>query len=142
MTTVQQLLNKKGNEVATISPNATVYDAIKKMADENIGSLVVLDEDKLVGIITERHYARNVMLKGKSSPNTNVGEIMSTHVVCARPEQTVEESMAIMTERGVRHLPVLDHKQVIGIISIGDLVKNIISEQEFVIEQLENYISG
>lgn len=141
MTTLQQLLDQKGREVLTISPDDTVYDAIRKMAEENVGSLVVMEDGKLVGIITERHYARNVFLKGKSSPETNVGEIMSSRCVCARPEQTVEESMAVMTERAVRHLPVLDRKQVVGIVSIGDLVKSIISDQKFTIEQLEHYIT-
>jgi CBS domain-containing protein len=112
------------------------------MADNDVGSLVVTEGEKLVGIITERHYARNVFLKGKSSPETTVGEIMSTHVVCARPEQSVEECMAVMTDKAVRHLPVLERKQLIGIVSIGDLIKNIISDQKFVIEQLEHYITS
>ncbi|GAB4237217.1 MAG: CBS domain-containing protein [Methyloligellaceae bacterium] len=141
MTTLRQLLDQKGHEVLTIAPDATVLDAIRKMADENVGSLVVVEEEKPVGIFTERHYARNVFLKGRSSPQTRVGEIMSTRVVCARPEQTVEEAMAIMTERAVRHLPVLEKKKLVGIVSIGDLVKSIISDQKFVIEQLEDYIS-
>jgi len=142
MSTVQQLLDEKGSAVSSIGPEATVFDAIKQMADENIGSLVVMEHGKLVGIITERHYARNVVLKGKSSPKTPVREIMSTRVICARPEQTVEECMAVMTERGVRHLPILEQKQVIGVLSIGDLVKSIIGEQKFTIEQLEHYIQG
>jgi len=142
MSNVEQVLKEKGQNVSTIGPEASVYDAIKKMADENIGSLVVLEDGKLVGIFTERHYARNVFLKGRSSPNTTVGEIMSTRVVCARPEQTVEECMAVMTDKGVRHLPVLDHKKVVGLVSIGDLVESIISDQAFVIEQLETYISS
>jgi CBS domain-containing protein len=112
------------------------------MADNDVGSLVVTEGEKLVGIITERHYARNVFLKGKSSPETTVREIMSTHVVCARPEQSVEECMAVMTDKAVRHLPVLERKQLIGIVSIGDLIKNIISDQKFVIEQLEHYITS
>ena len=112
------------------------------MANENIGSLVVLEEGKLVGIVTERHYARNVILKGKTSAMTPVRDIMSTRVICARPEQSVEECMAVMTERGVRHLPVLERKQVIGMVSIGDLVKSIIGDQKFIIEQLEHYIQG
>ena len=142
MATIKQLLDDKGREVLTIGPDDTVFDAIKKMADNSVGSLVVLEGEKLVGIITERHYARNVFLKGRSSPKTTVVEIMSTRVVCALPEQSVEECMAVMTDKAVRHLPVLENKQVIGIISIGDLVKNIISEQKFTIEQLEHYISG
>jgi len=142
MTTIQQLLDKKGRDFLTIGSDDTVLDAIKKMAENNVGSLIVLESEKLAGIVTERHYARNVFLKGRSSPKTTVREIMSTRVVCARPEQSVEECMAVMTDKAVRHLPVLDNKQVIGIISIGDLVKNIISDQKFIIEQLEHYLSG
>ena len=142
MATVKQLLDRKGHEVLSIASDATVYDAIKKMADHDVGSLVVLDGEKLVGIITERHYARNVFLKGRSSPKTIVKEIMSTRVICARPEQTVEECMAVMTDKAVRHLPVLENKRVIGLVSIGDLVKSIIGDQKFTIEQLVHYISG
>ena len=140
MTTVRQLLIEKGHDVSSVRPDDSVFDAIEKMATENIGSLVVMDEGKLVGIITERLYARDVILKGKKSATTPVQEIMSTRVICARPEQTVEESMAVMTERGVRHLPVLENKQVIGMVSIGDLVKSIIGDQKYIIEQLEHYI--
>lgn len=142
MTTIQQLLDTKGYEVLSIRPDDTVLDAIEKMADHNVGCLVVLDGKKLIGKITERHYARNVVLQGRSSPKTIVGEIMSTRVVCVGPDQSVEECMAIMTAKAVRHLPVLDKKQVIGVISIGDLVKNVISEQKYIIEQLEQYVSG
>jgi CBS domain-containing protein len=142
MATVKQLLDRKGHDVLSIAPDATVYDAIKKMADYDVGSLVVLEGEKLVGIITERHYARNVFLKGRSSPKTIVREIMSTRVICARPEQTVEECMAVMTDKTVRHLPVLEHKRVVGVVSIGDLVKSIIGDQKFTIEQLVHYISG
>ena len=141
MATVKQLLDQKGHEVLSIGPDDSVFDAIKEMANNNVGSLVVLEGEKLVGIITERHYARNVFLKGRSSPETTVGEIMSTHVVCARPEQSVEECMAVMTDKAVRHLPVLEKKQLIGVVSIGDLVKNIISDQKLVIEQLDHYIT-
>ena len=142
MATIQQLLDGKGHEVLSVGPDDTVLEAIGKMANNDVGSLVVLDGEKLVGIITERHYARNVILKGRSSPKTTIKEIMSTRVVCARPEQLVEECMAVMTEKAVRHLPVLDKKRVIGLISIGDLVKSIISDKNFTIEQLEHYISG
>ncbi|MGI9437962.1 MAG: CBS domain-containing protein [Geminicoccaceae bacterium] len=142
MTTVQQLLDAKGHEVWSIDPGESVFNAIAKMAERDIGSLVVMDGDKLVGIITERHYARNVFLKGRSSPETPVSDIMSTRVVCARPAQSVEECMAVMTERRVRHLPILEKKRVVGIVSIGDLAKSIISDQTFVIEQLEHYIHG
>ncbi len=142
MTNIKQLLDTKGREVLAIGPDDSVFDAIKKMADNNVGSLAVLDGEHLIGIITERHYARNVFLKGRSSPKTIVKEIMSTRVVCARPEQSVEECMALMTEKAVRHLPVLEHKRVIGIISIGDLVKSVIDDQKFTIEQLEHYITS
>jgi CBS domain-containing protein len=142
MATLKQLLDKKGYQVLSIEPDASVFDAIKKMADNDVGSLVVTESETLVGIITERHYARNVFLKGRSSPETTVREIMSSRVLCAQPEQTVEECLAVMTDKAVRHLPVLDKKQLIGIVSIGDLVKDIISDQKFVIEQLEHYITG
>jgi len=142
MTSVRQLLDDKGHEVLSVEADASVFDAIKRMADQNVGALVVMEDDKLVGIITERHYARDVILKGKSSPGTPVRDIMQTRVICARPEQSVEECMAVMTERGVRHLPVLDKKRLVGIISIGDLVKSIIRDQKFTIEQLEHYITG
>lgn len=142
MATVKQLLDNKGNAILSIGPEDTVFNAIQKMADNNIGSLIVLEGDRLVGIVTERLYARNVFLKGRSSPKTSVKQIMTTHVVCARPEQSVEECMAIMTEKAVRHMPVLEDDRVIGIVSIGDLVKNIISDKEFVIDQLEHYIAG
>ena len=142
MATVKQLLDQKGHEVLSIGPDDSMFNAIKKMADNDVGSLVVREGEKLVGIITERHYARNVFLKGRSSPETTVREIMSTHVVCARLEQSVEECMAVMIDKAVRHLPVLERKQLIGIVSIGDLVKNIISDQIFVIEQLEHYITS
>jgi len=142
MVTVQQLLNEKGSDVLAVGPGDSVLTAIRKMADNNVGSLVVLDQGKLVGIITERHYARNVFLKGRSSPLTKVGEIMSTRVVCAVPEQSVEECMAVMSDKKVRHLPVFKEDHLVGIVSIGDLVKSIIRDQKFAIEQLERYISG
>jgi CBS domain-containing protein len=142
MSTVQQILDDKGTEVLAIGPDDTVLDAISKMADNNVGSLVVLDGKKLVGIFTERNYARNVFLKGRSSPKTLVRQIMSTHVVCVEPGQTVEECMAVMSDKRIRHLPVLDNNQMVGLVSIGDLVKNIIRDQKFVIDQLEHYISG
>ena len=127
----------------SIDPGDTVYDAIKLMADRDVGALIVLDGGKIVGIVTERDYARNVFLKGRGSPQTLVGEIMESDVACVKPDKSVEECMAIMTARRVRHLPVVtDDDELLGIVSIGDLVKSIISEREFVIEQLEHYISG
>ncbi|WP_424031979.1 CBS domain-containing protein [Methylocella sp.] len=140
MTTVKQLLDQKGREVLSIHPDATVFDAIKKMADKNVGSLVVLEDDKLVGIITERHYARKVVLEGRASPATPVRTIMETSVIYAKPQQSVEECMAVMTDKKIRHLPVIENGRLIGIISIGDLVQAIISHQQFTIEQLEFYI--
>jgi CBS domain-containing protein len=142
MTTVQQVLDSKGSDVLYISPDATVFDAIARMAERDVGSLVVMDGDELVGVLTERHYARNVFLKGRSSPKTLVREVMEEDVFIARPEQSVEQCMALMTDRRVRHLPVLEGKKLIGIISIGDLVKSIINEKEFIIDQLEHYIHG
>jgi CBS domain-containing protein len=142
MVTIRQVLDQKGTTLCSIGPGASVFDAIKKMAENDIGSLVVIESEAIVGIITERHYARNVVLKGKTSPATTVREIMESVVVTARPEQSVEECMAIMTDQRVRHLPVLECEKVIGIISIGDLVKSIIGDQKFVIDQLVHYIHG
>ncbi len=142
MTTVQQLVDQKGRQVWSIDPDATVFDAIAKMADKDVGSLVVMEGEKLVGIITERHYTRNVFLKGKNSPTTSVRDIMETRVIIARPHQKLEECMALMTERRVRHLPVLTGERLVGIISIGDLIKSIIDDQKFTIGQLEHYIHG
>jgi len=140
MTTVKHVLDKKGREVRSIGPDETVFDALQMMDAYNVGALVVLDGDRLVGIISERDYARQIVLKGKKSPNTAVKDIMSTEVVCARLDQTVEACMAVMTARGVRHLPVLEHKRVVGIVSIGDMVRTVIDDQKFIIEQLEHYI--
>jgi CBS domain-containing protein len=142
MTTVRHLLNQKGRNVWSIRPDETVFDAVKKMADQNIGSLIVMDAEKVLGIITERHYARNVVLKGKASPVTPVRDIMETRVVVTRPDDTVERCMALMTEKRVRPLPVLDGEELVGIVSIGDLVKSIIGDQKFMIDQLEHYIHG
>ena len=142
METVKQLLDKKGHEVWSVNPDDSVFDAVKKMADKNIGSLVVLVDDQIVGIITERHYARQVILEGKSSPETLVREIMATPAICARTKQTISECMAVMTEKRIRHLPVVDQNKLVGLVSIGDLVKSIIADQEFTIEQLIHYIQG
>ncbi|MBL6934067.1 MAG: CBS domain-containing protein [Alphaproteobacteria bacterium] len=140
MTTVRQILNEKGHDVWSIHPDNSVFEAIKELAGKNVGALAVVEDDKLVGMFTERDYTRNVFLEGKSSPKTSVREVMKTHIVCARPEQTVEECMAVITEKRVRHLPVLDEQKLVGIVSIGDMVKNIIADQKFTIEQLEHYI--
>jgi CBS domain-containing protein len=142
MTTVRRVLEQKPSNLWTISPDATVFDAIAKMAEKDVGSMLVMDGDELIGIITERHYSRNVALKGKTSPAMLVRDIMEKNVMYVRPEQSVEECMALMTEKRVRHLPVLEGKKMLGIVSIGDLVKSIIADQKFVIEQLEHYVHG
>ena len=141
MTTVRQILKMKGDGIETIRPDDSVFDAIKKMAEKKIGALVVMDEGEVCGIVTERHYARNVFLKGKSSPNTRVKEIMTKDVIYTHPELNVEECMAVMINKGVRHLPVREKEQLIGLVTIGDLARAFISEQQFTIEQLETYIS-
>jgi CBS domain-containing protein len=140
--TVKNLLEQKGGNVWTISPDATVFDALAIMAEKDIGSLIVMDGDKLIGIVTERHYSRNVILKGKRSPTTLVKDIMDRNLIHVRPEQSVELCMALMTEKRVRHLPVLEGNKVVGVVSIGDLLKGIISKQKFVIDELEHYIHG
>lgn len=142
MTTVKHVLDQKGHHVHFIHPDASVFDALKMMAENNIGSLVVLEDGKLVGVITERHYAREIILKGRTSPGTLVRDIMSTKVIYARPDQSVEECMAVMTARAVRHLPVLEGGRLVGIVSIGDMVKSVIDDQKFIIEQLEHFIHG
>jgi CBS domain-containing protein len=142
MTTVRKLLDRKGRHVWAIRPDDTVFDAVKKMAEKDVGSLVVIDGENVLGIITERHYARNVVLKGKASPATPVRDIMERRLVVARPDHTLEECMAVMSDKRVRHLPVFDRERLIGIISIGDLVKSIIDNQRFTIDQLEHYIHG
>lgn len=140
MTTVEQLLEHKGREVWSIAPDAFVLDALKEFVNRNVGSLVVMEDDRIVGIFTERHYARNVFLKGKASPTTKVRDVMATDVAYVSPEQTVPECMAIMTDKKYRHLPVMKDDRVVGMVSIGDLVESTISNQKFIIEQLEHYI--
>jgi len=142
MTTVQHLLDTKSREIHFVHPDVTVLDALKVMKDKDIGAVLVKDDDKLVGIFTERHYARKVFLTGKSSPKTLVREVMETRVVCVEPEQTAEACMALMTEKRIRHLPVLRDERLVGVISIGDLLKSIIADREFTIEQLEHFIHG
>ena len=139
---VSQLLEAKGHTVWTITPDTSVFEALKRMADRNVGALLVVEGKKLAGIFSERDYARKVILKGKSSREIPVKEIMSTRVVFVRPNQTIDECMALMTEKRIRHLPVLQSEKLIGLISIGDVVKAVIGEQEFIIHQLENYVSG
>ena len=142
MITIRHVLLQKGRKVHEIHPNAPVIEALKFMAQHNIGALVVSDGGHLAGIVTERDYARKIALKGRTSLETPVREIMSARVICARLDQTVEECMAIMTARAVRHLPVLEHNGIVGIVSIGDLVKSLIEDKQFIIEQLEHYIHG
>jgi CBS domain-containing protein len=141
MTTVQRLLQGKGSDVWSIGPDASVYDAMRLMAEKNVGALMVVDDDQLVGIISERDYAREVVLKDRSSRETPVGAIMTRKELYVRPEQTTDACMALMTERHLRHLPVLEAGRLVGVISMRDVVKDVISEKEFLIEQLENYIA-
>lgn len=140
MTTIEQLLNSKGHDIFSISPDDSVYLAIERMSEKGIGALVVLDNGRLVGMISERDYARKVILQGRSSRKTRVGDIMTTEVICVRPTSTVDECMALLTEKRIRHLPVLQKGKLTGIVSIGDLVKEILSEKDFTIRQLQSYI--
>ncbi|HEY2257747.1 MAG TPA: CBS domain-containing protein [Variovorax sp.] len=143
MKTVAEILRSKGNpSVFSIAPGATVYEAVALMAEKNVGALLVMDGDKIVGMISERDYARKVVLMARSSKDTPLRDVMTAAVIYVRPEQTTEECMALMTESRIRHLPVLDKGKLVGLISIGDLVKGIMSEQTFIIEQLQNYIAG
>jgi len=142
MKLVQQLLDRKGDEVISIVQDASVFDAIKLMADRGVGSLLVMEGDELKGIVTERDYARKVIIKGRSSESTPVADIMTTELVTASPTQSVNDCMNMMSERRIRHLPVVIDGKVAGLISIGDLVQAIISDQQEEIEQLESYISG
>jgi CBS domain-containing protein len=141
MTTVQRLLQAKGHDVWSITPEVSVYEAVKLMAEKNVGALIVLNDGQLAGIISERDYAREIVLKDRSSRDTLVGEIMTRKVLYVHPEQTTEECMALMTERNLRHLPVLDNGRLSGVISMRDVVRDVIAEKEFLIEQLENYIT-
>jgi len=140
MKTVRQLLEGKSRELCMIKPDASVFDALKLMAEKNIGALPVVENGKLTGIVSERDYARKMILQGKSSHDTPVKEIMTKRAVCVQLGNTIEECMALMTDKRVRHLPVIDNEKLLGILSIGDLVKETISEQQFVIKQLESYI--
>ena len=143
MKSVAQILKSKPEQtVETVTPSTSVFDAVKRMAEKNIGALLVMEDVKIVGIITERDYARKIILMGRSSKETPVRDIMTFPVMFVRPDQTNEECMALMTDNRMRHLPVMDEGKLIGLISIGDLVKDIISEQKFIIEQLEHYIKG
>ncbi len=142
MKTVAEILKSKGREVWTITPETIVFDALKTMADKNVGALVVLDRTTVIGILSERDYARKVILHGKSSKELKTREIMSANVYFVGPDQNIEDCMALFTNKRVRHLPVLRNDELIGIISIGDVVKAVIAEQESTIKHLENYITG
>ncbi len=142
MITVKEMLKEKTGDILTISPQDTVYRALEIMAEKNLGALVVVEGEKVVGMFSERDYARNVVLKGKSSKDTLIKDLMSENPCFVRPEQTLSDCMALITEKRRRHLPVLDGEKLVGIISIGDVVKHQIIDQEFTIKQLENYISG
>lgn len=139
---IGEILSQKGNSVWSVSPETTVLDAIKMMAEKNVGALLVTKDGKLSGILSERDYTRNVVLKGRSSKDTSVREIISGRVVTVSPDHTVEECMRLMTEHRVRHLPVVVGNKILGVISIGDLVNTIISSQNSAIQQLETYITG
>ncbi len=143
MMTVKQLLKERADCIWTITPQDTVYKALEIMAEKNIGALVVVvEKEKVVGMFSERDYVRNVVLKGKSSKDTSVGELMDSNVCYVRPEQTIDECMALFTKKRIRHLPVLEMEKLVGLVSIGDAVRQYLEDKEFHIQQLENYITG
>ena len=142
MTTIAQLLNTKGNQIWSVEPKATIFEALEIMSEKEIGALLVMEDGKLTGIFSERDYARKVILKGKSSKETPVGELMTKKVFYIDPQKTINDCMAMMTAKRIRHVPVIEDNQVVGIVTIGDVVNQIISEQEVTINHLENYITG
>ena len=142
MATVRDILRTKGFEMWSVTPDTSVYDALKLMADKNVGAVLVMEGGELVGILSERDYARKVALLGRTPVDTPARDIMTDRVICVRPEESAEEVMALMTEKKVRHLPVLEEDKLSGLISIGDVVKATIDQKEFLIEQLEHYIRG
>ena len=142
MISIRQLLEAKGSEVWSTSPDASVYEALQLLAEKNIGALVILRDGKLAGVVSERDYARKVDLNGKTSVKTPIKEIMTEEVITVGIGSTVEEAMALMTGKRIRHLPVVEGEDIVGVVSIGDLVKAIMADQEFTIDQLEKYISG
>lgn len=142
MKTVREILDKKGWEIYSVTPDASVFEALKLMAEKNIGAVVVVENEKVVGIMSERDYARKVILLGKASKDTPVRDIMTEKVLYVRPNNTTEECMALMADKRIRHLPVLENEKLVGVISISDIVQAIIAEDKFIIEQLENYITG
>jgi len=139
--TIGQLLRSKGNDIWSIVPQATAYEALQIMCEKDVGALLVIDKGKLVGIFSERDYARKVILKGKSSKDTSVGELMTDVVFSIDPQDTIQDCMALMTTKHIRHLPVIKNERLIGIVTIGDVVNHIISSQELTIQQLERYVS-
>lgn len=139
---VKDLMQHKGPGVFTTSPKTTVYQALEMMAEKDVGALVVVENDKVVGMFTERDYARKVILKGKQSRSTSVGDLMVREVLYISPSDKVETCMALMTDKHLRHLPVMENGKLVGLVSIGDVVKSIIRDQEFTIRELERYISG
>lgn len=139
---IEQILQKKGSDIWSVAPEATAYNALQVMAEKNVGALLVIDKGNLVGIFSERDYARKVILKDKSSKNTSVGELMTREVFYIDAGSTLEESMALMTAKHIRHLPVLKNNRLIGIVTLGDVVKQLISDQQFAIRELEKYITG
>ena len=141
MINVGDLLENKGHDVWSVSPEDSVFDTIKLMDEKHVGALAVVENDKLVGIISERDYARQVILKDRTSKETKVKEIMSRHIYFTQPDQTIDECLLITNEHRIRHLPVLDHDQLIGMITVGDIVKEIIKDQKYTIEQLENNVA-
>ena len=142
MTTIAQLLNTKGDQIWSVEPKATIFEALEIMSEKEIGALLVMEDGKLTGIFSERDYARKVILKGKSSKETPVGELMTKKVFYIDPQKTINDCMAMMTAKRIRHVPVIKDNQVMGIVTIGDVVNQIISEQEVTINHLENYITG
>ena len=142
MNDVKEILKVKGKEVFSIPPDTTVFDALKILAEKNIGAIVVSEKDKVVGIFSERDYARKIILKGKSSIDTKVSELMTKDVLYVSPNESIDECMSLMSENHIRHLPVIKEEELIGIISIGDVVKHIIKHQKFQIRELEKYIKG
>ena len=142
METIRQILGKKGNQIYSVKPETTVYDTLKLMADKNIGAVLVLEQGKLVGIMSERDYARKVVLKGKFSKEIPVNEIMSPNVICIDPDQTIINTKAVMIQKRIRHLPVMEDEKLVGIISIGDVVNAVLEENSFMIDQLATYIKG
>jgi CBS domain-containing protein len=142
MTTVRSVLQSKGSDIWSTAPDTLVFDALKVMAEKNVGALLVMEGSQLIGIFSERDYARKVVLKGESSHNIAIRNVMTSGVISVTPDQSIEDCMALMTGKHIRHLPVLENNKLVGLISIGDVVKAIISQHEDTIKQLENYITG